>query len=315
MESDYQEIGKILQDAREKLGLTLEDISSATKIQVRYLQAIENGQVDRLPGPFYVKAFIRQYANTVNLDPNTILDTKAVDDSSDDQQQDDLPNKSELKNPFIEDDDSDSNNDKKISNGPVRVGTDGIPRAGMNISFPFYKKILARLPIIITIVVVLAAVFVVWSLSSSFRFPGASYTSISSSSASVSQKRSSASRSSRSSSSSSSSSRIALSAPTFQGNLSSMSFDDQTAHTIQISTAGGPSWVTIDIDNIRQFSGTLPAGSSQTFNLDPNQQRFAIHIGNPARTTISFDGHDAGYSNGSNVLITNVIISRGQGGQ
>lgn len=75
MDTDYRAIGKHLQDAREHHGLTLEDISSSTKIQVRYLQAIETGQVDKLPGPFYVKAFIRQYANTVGLDPNTILDT------------------------------------------------------------------------------------------------------------------------------------------------------------------------------------------------------------------------------------------------
>lgn len=67
------EIGKRLKQARETLGLTLEDIEAQTRIQRRYLQAIENGQFDLLPGPIYVRSYVRSYANIVGENPHALL--------------------------------------------------------------------------------------------------------------------------------------------------------------------------------------------------------------------------------------------------
>ena len=66
-------VGKRLREAREKKGLTLDDLQQATKIQKRYLIAIEDEKFDELPGDFYVRAFVKQYADTVGLDGNTLL--------------------------------------------------------------------------------------------------------------------------------------------------------------------------------------------------------------------------------------------------
>ena len=66
-------VGKKLREAREKKGLTLDDLQQATKIQKRYLIAIEDEKFDELPGDFYVRAFVKQYADTVGLDGNTLL--------------------------------------------------------------------------------------------------------------------------------------------------------------------------------------------------------------------------------------------------
>ena len=63
-------VGQKLKDARIAKGLTLDDLQQTTKIQKRYLIAIEEGNYDALPGKFYVKAFARQYAETVGLNPN-----------------------------------------------------------------------------------------------------------------------------------------------------------------------------------------------------------------------------------------------------
>ncbi|MCI1857946.1 MAG: helix-turn-helix domain-containing protein [Sporolactobacillus sp.] len=62
------ELGQTLKTAREKKGLTLDDLEEETKIQKRYLQAIENGDYDKLPGHFYSRAFIKSYAEAVGLD-------------------------------------------------------------------------------------------------------------------------------------------------------------------------------------------------------------------------------------------------------
>ena len=67
------DIGDKLKSAREAKGLSIADIEKATKIQSRYLDAIEKNEFDKLPGDFYVRAFIRQYAQVVGLDGKELL--------------------------------------------------------------------------------------------------------------------------------------------------------------------------------------------------------------------------------------------------
>lgn len=61
-----------LKQAREKLNLSLEDISIATKINVKFLQAIEEGKFDFLD-QVYVRAFIRSFAKQVGLNPEECI--------------------------------------------------------------------------------------------------------------------------------------------------------------------------------------------------------------------------------------------------
>ena len=61
-----------LRTARERAGLRLEDISARTKIKLTQLQAIERGDFDRLPGDFFTRAFLRNYAREVGLSPEQI---------------------------------------------------------------------------------------------------------------------------------------------------------------------------------------------------------------------------------------------------
>lgn len=68
-----QQIGEQLKSARLVKHLTLDDIQDITKIQVKYLEAIETNNLSVLPGDFYVRAFIRQYAMAVNLNPEEVL--------------------------------------------------------------------------------------------------------------------------------------------------------------------------------------------------------------------------------------------------
>ncbi len=67
------DLGNLLKKAREQRGYSLDDIQEMTKIRKRYLEAIEEGEYKVLPGNFYVRAFVKNYAETVGLDAEEVL--------------------------------------------------------------------------------------------------------------------------------------------------------------------------------------------------------------------------------------------------
>ena len=69
-----KEIGEALRRAREERGMTLQDVHEATKIRIHYLQAIEDGKFDELPGEVYLKGFLWRYAETVGLNGQEVID-------------------------------------------------------------------------------------------------------------------------------------------------------------------------------------------------------------------------------------------------
>ena len=54
--------GETLRRERELRGIDLRDVAEATKISVRFLQALEDDRIDVLPGGIFPRAFVRQYA-------------------------------------------------------------------------------------------------------------------------------------------------------------------------------------------------------------------------------------------------------------
>ena len=62
-----------LADARQKKGITLEEIAQSTKITSRLLQAIEGGNFHELPGGIYNISYIRQYASAIGYDESVLL--------------------------------------------------------------------------------------------------------------------------------------------------------------------------------------------------------------------------------------------------
>lgn len=68
------ELGNRLKEARLEKDMSLDDLQTVTKIQKRYLQGIEEGNYNMMPGPFYVRAFIKQYAEAVDLEPEEIFE-------------------------------------------------------------------------------------------------------------------------------------------------------------------------------------------------------------------------------------------------
>ncbi|GAA0461746.1 helix-turn-helix domain-containing protein [Alkalibacillus silvisoli] len=73
------ELGQRLKEERESRSFSIEEISEQTKIQKRYLIAIEEHDWSKIPGNFYVRAFIREYAEAVGLNGEELIDEYAND--------------------------------------------------------------------------------------------------------------------------------------------------------------------------------------------------------------------------------------------
>lgn len=67
------EIGNKLRETRIRKGLTIRDVEDATKIRARYLEALEADDYETIPGPVYVKAFLRTYASFLGLDADELV--------------------------------------------------------------------------------------------------------------------------------------------------------------------------------------------------------------------------------------------------
>lgn len=62
--------GDTLRRERELRSVDLREVADATKISIRFLQALETDRIDVLPGGIFPRAFVRQYATYLGLDPD-----------------------------------------------------------------------------------------------------------------------------------------------------------------------------------------------------------------------------------------------------
>jgi Helix-turn-helix domain len=67
-------IGEVLQRSRDRLGLDIGTVERDTKVSAKYLRALENEEWEVLPGPTYVKGFLRTYATYLGLDADALVD-------------------------------------------------------------------------------------------------------------------------------------------------------------------------------------------------------------------------------------------------
>jgi cytoskeleton protein RodZ len=67
-------IGETLREARMRQRLDIADVEQRTKIRAKYLRALENEEFGMLPGPTFVKTFLRTYAEVLGLDPHVLVE-------------------------------------------------------------------------------------------------------------------------------------------------------------------------------------------------------------------------------------------------
>ncbi|MGA9293458.1 MAG: RodZ domain-containing protein [Ignavibacteriaceae bacterium] len=68
----FEQLAEELKQARIKCNLSIQQLSNVTRIDIKFIEAMENGDFSFLP-ELYVKAFTKQYAKAVNLDENIII--------------------------------------------------------------------------------------------------------------------------------------------------------------------------------------------------------------------------------------------------
>jgi hypothetical protein len=67
------ELGAKLRGERERKGIGIDEIEAETRIRAKFLLALEEERFDVLPGPAYVRAFVRDYAEQLGLDPQELV--------------------------------------------------------------------------------------------------------------------------------------------------------------------------------------------------------------------------------------------------
>jgi len=72
-------VGYTLRQERERQNLSISDIEQGTSIRALYIEAIENGEYDKLPGKVYTKGFIKNYAKFLGLDVDSVGKEFAAD--------------------------------------------------------------------------------------------------------------------------------------------------------------------------------------------------------------------------------------------
>jgi cytoskeletal protein RodZ len=73
MNVDLKKIGQVFKGKREEMNLSLKEVENATSIRRSYLEAIEDGHIDKFLSSVYVMGFVKQYATFLGLNGEKIV--------------------------------------------------------------------------------------------------------------------------------------------------------------------------------------------------------------------------------------------------
>ena len=73
MEQEIKQMGESLRQRRKEMNVSLKEVENATSIRMTYLQALEEGETEKLISPVYAQGFFKQYAIFLGMDGDKIV--------------------------------------------------------------------------------------------------------------------------------------------------------------------------------------------------------------------------------------------------
>lgn len=277
-------IGAQLREARLNKKISLDELQQKTKIQKRYLEALELGDFARLPGDYYVRTFIRQYAQAVGLDGNRLV---AAFDGDEDQILPELP-KREI---------------------PEEIAT--TRTAVHEETFSRKRKQRDLVPIIILGSIALVIIIIVaYTTLQDYRATSMiDHSKIVVESSSSEVKHSSKASETKSSSTSTTSSSTSTSSTTTENqmemNITQVSaVETQVAVNqakapidLQFTGVNGPCWIGVLVGGSYVYQYTLQAGQSQSYTLPDGTTQATIVLGASDNVNIHMNKKEVAFKN------------------
>ncbi|MDF7683695.1 helix-turn-helix domain-containing protein [Lactobacillus sp. ESL0679] len=266
------DIGDKLRSAREAKGLSIADIEKATKIQGRYLTAIEQNDFDKLPGDFYVRAFIRQYAQIVGLDGKQLLSEyhqEVPAAQPDEYVEDSIDNKSEEV--------------RKTTSNKKKLWKNYLPRIIVGLG-------------VIGVILVCYVVYAHFSASHNQDVNPDKGVSISSGNTNKPKKKQPV---------------VANSVKIKELAANQFQITGLKKNRNLVVRAGDQSiTVTISFNGVRQASQTLAAGQKQTIAIPTNAQNVGVNLSNASGTKVTVGGKKVPYDDQNGYLNLTLLIGK-----
>lgn len=267
------EIGEKLQEARKAKGYTLDDLQQMTKIQKRYLIAIEEGNYNVMPGKFYARAFIKQYADTVGLNGDQLLEeyTDTVPHTHDEE--------------YVE----------KVSSSQTRSGN----KTGNELLTKVrdYLPTLIILLVVIVIAVAIYFAFIKTNQATTESMITKSTESVVVSSAVSEPEKTSESESKESAASGEKEEKQTVSVVSSTGSQTTYAVEGATTNNvITLNAEGGDSWVSVEADGVMLDQALLTNGDAMNADIPADTEQVNIVVGNAAVTVVKLNDKKVDYA-------------------
>lgn len=267
------EIGEKLQEARKAKGYTLDDLQQMTKIQKRYLIAIEEGNYNVMPGKFYARAFIKQYADTVGLNGDQLLEeyTDTVPHTHDEE--------------YVE----------KVSSSQTRSGN----KTGNELLTKVrdYLPTLIILLVVIVIAVAIYFAFIKTNQATTESMITKSTERVVVSSAVSEPEKTSESESKESAASEEKEEKQTVSVVSSTGSQTTYAVEGATTNNvITLNAEGGDSWVSVEADGVMLDQALLTNGDAMNADIPADTEQVNIVVGNAAVTVVKLNDKKVDYA-------------------